>query len=133
MKTPLKALFPLLLQTTSIMSSPVSEHASRCKAHPIFHLHNITYTDNTIYSTPAHLAVSDGSISFSITNTAVSYTTQCSAHAEQCPDFFYGNLVYACTVENGQGVGAGTNFTFEKAGGRIQVNSTWSCGVGYER
>jgi hypothetical protein len=93
----------------------------------LFTLKDITYSSEIIYSTPAHLAVADATISFNLTNKVLPYTTHCTATSLRYPDFFYGEIVYQCATPTGAGVGpvASANFTFSEPGGVFTVNQTW--------
>jgi hypothetical protein len=135
MKHQLTTVLALLLRATSISSTPVAELQSHCTNHPIFTLHNITYSDDTIYSTSAHMAVAGGSIQFNLTNTAVSYTTTCSAYVgdDGWPEFFYGNQIFYCKTPLSAGSGTSTNFTYSSSGAKLVVNSTRSRGEGDEK
>jgi hypothetical protein len=90
-----------------------------------FFLSNFAYYDSIIYSTPSHLAVAYGSVSFDFYNNAIEETVTCTASSRQAWNFFYGNIVYNCTspVED-QGV---ATFTFNQTDGMVCVNETWSC------
>jgi hypothetical protein len=120
------SLLPFILPTFSLPAPNQKPHHHD----PIFTLHDITLNGETIYSTPAHLAVNDATISFNLTNTAVPYTTHCSGTGLRYTDFFYGEIVYKCDAPAGPGVGpnAAANFTFSKPDGVFQVNQTWSRG-----
>lgn len=123
--TPLLAL--PLLATTSI-SMPLEPGRSEDDKCPVFKLHDITYSSEMIFSTPAHLAVADATVTFNLTNTAVPYTTQCTGGSMQAFDFFpsYDQIVYQCTTPPGAPAGASANFTFVFLGGTFNVNQTWS-------
>ena len=135
---PAPLLLLLLLFTTPSTSAPGSScpspsnpghnHARCTTTHPLLTLDNITYSSSTIYSTPAHLAVAQGTISFNLSTSAVPYTTHCSAFSSQPYDFFYGNVVYRCDTPVGEGVEAGAQavFTFS-VDGTFAVNQTWGC------
>jgi Alternaria alternata allergen 1 len=125
----------LLLQATSSLSTPLTNHRTHCSNHAIFTLHNITYSDNVVYSTPAHLATAGAYIHFNLTNTAVTYTTECSAYVSNWgwPEFFSGDQIYVCKAPGSVDQGARTNFTFSTGSGKIDLNSTWSCGSRDER
>lgn len=135
MTSKLALVLVVLYQTTTTLSHPLSARRTQCTDHPTFTLHNITYSDQTIYSTPAHLAVAGGNFAFNLTNTATTYTTTCSAYApdEDWPEFFYGNEIYYCKTPVNAGSEASTNFTFSRASGKIAINSSWSCGSGDEK
>ena len=97
-------------------TSPDSRH---------FFLSNFAYYDSIIYSTPSHLAVAYGSVSFDFYNSAIEATVTCMASNGQAWNFFYGNIVYNCKgpVED---LGVAT-FTFNQTDGTVGVNETWSC------
>ena len=135
MKYSLTSLLTLFLQPPLTISTPASEHSPYCKTHPTLQFYDITYSDNTYYSTPAHMATAIGTIDFSISNTAVNYKSRCSALADAIayPDFFYGNNTYPCTAPASAGTGASTNFTYSRPEGKFSINSIWSCGEGSEK
>jgi hypothetical protein len=114
-----------LLIASSLL--PILAIAAALPPLPLFTLRDITYSSEIIYSTPAHLAVSDATISFNLTNKALPYTTHCTATSLRYPDFFYGELVYKCDAPSGAGIGpaASANFTFSYPDGVFSVNQTW--------
>lgn len=79
------------------------------------------------FTTPAHQN-SWGVAKFTLENTGLSYKAECSGQASQLPDFFYGNVVYNCTVpaEDGE-YGDKSSFTFSKSDGGLLINQTWGC------
>ncbi|KAF2196987.1 hypothetical protein GQ43DRAFT_356358, partial [Delitschia confertaspora ATCC 74209] len=85
-----------------------------------FTLSEITYHSNMIYSTPAHLAVYGGDISFNLTNSAVQPKTvsHCTARGMHLQDMFYGEIVYQC--------GDNTNFTYARPLNTFVINQTWT-------
>ncbi|KAE9369817.1 hypothetical protein N431DRAFT_381161 [Stipitochalara longipes BDJ] len=127
MKQSSPAFIALLFQAALTLSSPAIDPKTHRSDHPIFILHNITYYSSTVYSTPAHLAVADASIQFNLTNTAVSYTTECSAFLDADPAVFYGNQNFSCKVPASVDPEASTNFTYA-ANGAFEIYSTWSHG-----
>jgi hypothetical protein len=113
-------LLPLALLAPSAFSYPGHRE-------PEFKLNNILFNSSYIYSTPAHYATGEGLISFDLTNSAVEYTTHCSATSIREFDFFYGDQTYTCdSVPN---VVGSTNFTFSTSGA-MAVNQTWTCEEG---
>jgi hypothetical protein len=79
--------FLLLVGISS--STPTEKHSRQdYKSNAVFNLKDIEFSANYIYSTPAHLAVSSGSISFNLTNPAVPYTTSCSATCHDYPGVY---------------------------------------------
>jgi hypothetical protein len=122
---------PLLLPFTTatpIKYSPVPpQHHDTCTKDASFTLHAISYSSSEIYSTPSHLAVHDATVSFNLTNSAVSYTARCTASSGQLTDYFYGNIVYTCEIPAEAGAGAGATFTFDRPSDVFGVNATWSC------
>jgi hypothetical protein len=119
---------PLLFTSFLPVILPVAPLAAA--HHPELALHNITYSSEIIYSTPAHLAVAYATIDFNLTNTAIPYTTYCTASSEREFNFFYGEIVYNCNTPAGVGVGpdASANFTFNQPDGTFNVNQTWDGG-----
>jgi len=92
-----------------------------CNTIPTFTLSNITYYSYLIYSTPAHLAVSQGSVNFTLTNSATSSSVFCAANSGQPFAFFSGNIIYNCTS-------GPDSPTFEYTTTDLfQVNATWTC------
>ena len=67
----------------------------------------IFYSTYWVYSTPAHLAVSSGSINFTITNSAVDYDNPCYGVNRNSWAVFDPNTVYQCEVPEAGGKGAG--------------------------
>lgn len=111
-------LVPLLFLTPLALSYPSS-------GYPVFTLSDIEFNSSIIYSTPAHLAVAEGYISFNLTNTAVPYTTHCTGYSMQPFNFFYGTVTYHCDAV--PDVVGSTNFTYSQPGGVFNVNQTWTC------
>ncbi|KAF2396455.1 hypothetical protein EJ06DRAFT_240766 [Trichodelitschia bisporula] len=107
-------LLPFLLAPT--LASPTGS-----PRHATFTLSNINYNSSMIYSTPAHLAVSEGYIDFDLENSAVPYTAHCSAYSSRGFGFFFGDQVYQCTVPAGS-----ASFTFSQPDGVFNVNETWT-------
>jgi len=114
----------------AVVSLAASTLSLPSRKHTTFCLEDITYNSSVIYSTPAHLAVAQGQVSFNLVNSAVPYATHCSAFSVQPFDFFYGEVVYQCDAV--PDVVGSTNFTFSEPDGVFAVNSTWSCGEGSE-
>jgi hypothetical protein len=89
-----------------------------------FFLSNFTYYDSVVYSTPAHLAVAYGTVSFDFYNSAAEGTVTCQATSSQAWSFFYGNVKYECEDSTGQ---ANAIFTFNQTDGAVAISDTWSC------
>ncbi|TAQ90958.1 hypothetical protein B7494_g710 [Chlorociboria aeruginascens] len=102
-----------------------------CAEPPVFTLHNIAYSAEEIYTTPAHLAVSQGFMAFNLTSTAVAYSTNCSAVSDMIPSFYYGNIVYQCDPLPGPAPVIASNFTYDEPTGQFSVNQTWNCDDGH--
>ncbi|KAF2501235.1 hypothetical protein BU16DRAFT_194203 [Lophium mytilinum] len=129
MKRTLLSSLLLFLLPTTIANSPHS-------ADPTFTLHNITYNITEIYRSPSFFAIHDATVSYHLTNSALSYTTQCSAHSSHIYGYFYGgffNDFFPCDPPpSGVGAGAVANFTFNAADYSFGVNQTWNLdGVNY--
>jgi len=124
------SITPLLL-LVGVSSSITTEeqYGQDCKTGAVFTLKDIEFSANYIYSTPAHLAVSSGSISFNLTSPAVPYTTSCSATCHDYPGVYCaGWEVWQCTTPAGAPAGASASFSFEDAG-FFNVTQTWLCGT----
>lgn len=93
-------LAALLLAATAVIASPTPS-GLECRRPPrpcnkdiVFTLSDITYESNYVYSTPAHLATSLGTIKFNLTNPAEPYVTHCMAQSTRYSGFFYGDQTY---------------------------------------
>lgn len=75
------------------------------------------------FTTPAHQN-SWGYVNFTLINPAVSYTPICSAASNQLSDFFYGTVIYDCTVPV---TSDKATFTFSTPGSELRINQTWNC------
>lgn len=82
------------------------------------------YHASYIFSTPSH-QISNGYVSFNLTNPALAYDASCQAISSQLQEFFYGNMIYTCTVPDGSTTE--TTFDFSRPSGRLDVNQTWTC------
>lgn len=114
----------------SIAANPVPNTRPEC-TYAVLTLNQINYSSEMIYSTPAHLAVSDGTVSFDLINSELPYVVQCSQTSSQSPGFFYGNQEYTCPMPSGASPGDAVSFTYNAADGTFNVNQTWSCGTAY--
>jgi hypothetical protein len=99
--------------------------ASASVPRPEFDLRFINYTSEKIYSTPAHLAVAYGALTFDLLNSVLPYNTHCTGTGVQLSDFFYGNTIYHCDDPNVPSNPSAANFTFERDTGVVTVNQTW--------
>jgi hypothetical protein len=80
-----------------------------------------------IYSTPAHLAVAEGTVTFNLSNSAVSYVTHCAASSSRGFGFFFGDQTFNCDAVPNQPVADAAVFTFSEPDGTFKVNATWVC------
>lgn len=119
------SLFISFMISAATFSSPVTGSKSDDPDTAVFTLSNIEYTESMVYSTPAHLAVADGHITFNLSNTAVPYITYCEAYGYHLTQYFYGEFTYNCDSLTGVEAGAGSNFTFSRPDGVLNVNQTW--------
>src|ERR1700712_3452367 len=71
-----------------------------CNYNPSFNLGNIQYYSYLVYSTPSHLAVSQGFVNFTLLNSASISRTSCQGTSSTPFDFFRGERDYPC--ENSQ-------------------------------
>lgn len=100
------------------------DHSTKLK---LWQVKQFDYHSSVVFSTPAHQN-SWGYVNFTLENPAVDYTPVCAAASNQLSDFFYGTVVYDCTVEGAPlpDVDAAT-FTFSRPSGELQINQTWAC------
>jgi hypothetical protein len=95
---------------------------SKCIDNPEFILQDIKYYSYLVYSTPAHLAVSEGFINFTLTNTADRSDVFCNGEGGTPFTFFNGDLIYHCSTSHGY-----PSFRYTFPSNLFQVNTTWSC------
>jgi hypothetical protein len=88
-------------------------------------LNRIKYESTVIYTTPAQMATSLGTVSFTLDNTLLPYELDCKAYATRYPDMFYGEIVYDCLTPEGKVPASETVFTFSRPDGRFTLNQTW--------
>jgi hypothetical protein len=83
------------------------------------------YHASYIFTTPAHQN-SWGYVNFNLTNPALTYEATCSGASNQLSDFFYGTMIYHCTVPDPESP-TGTTFAFSRPSGQLDINQTWVC------
>ncbi|PHH60279.1 hypothetical protein CDD81_1869 [Ophiocordyceps australis] len=88
-----------------------------------FEVKDFDFHASYVFTTPAHQN-SWGYANFTLANSVVDYTAQCTASSSQLNDFFYGNLVYQCKVPDQAGP---ASFTFNRPTGDLMINQTWYC------
>lgn len=115
-------LFPLSMSTQGNATCDLSEPGSKW-----FYLLNITYYSTVIYSTPAHMAVKYGDLTFDFYNLAVPYTAKCSGTGTIPYEFFYGTETYDCSIDWVPNTGTAT-FNYNRTSGLLSVEQTWLCG-----
>ncbi|KAK0654956.1 hypothetical protein B0T16DRAFT_302805, partial [Cercophora newfieldiana] len=80
------------------------------------------------FTTPAHQN-SWGTVTLNLTNPAIpTVKVNCQANSDRLSDFFYGDQLYPCVVEDaakGKGIGE-TGFRFWSHS-KVEVNQTWGC------
>jgi hypothetical protein len=92
-------------------------------------LSNVNYGSFWIYSTPAHLAVAQGKVGFTVLNNLVGAPITCTATSMQEFSFFVGTQAYNCDVSKmPANMEAKLSFTFDTAnGGTVGVAASWNC------
>jgi hypothetical protein len=109
----------------SILPLLVSAAPPNCGSlHPTFTLEPIDLSSYYTYTTPSASGPKLGSISFTLKNDEVDYTTQCSGVSAMPLGQFYGSQIFDCTT-SGEGK---SSFAYDSNSKVINVNSTWSCG-----
>ncbi|KFA61680.1 hypothetical protein S40285_03499 [Stachybotrys chlorohalonatus IBT 40285] len=81
------------------------------------------YRASYTFSTPSH-QIAGGYVNFTLENQAVDYQAICTASSNWLSQFFYGNIVYNCTVPQ---EADRASFTFNWPTGEVRVNQTWNC------
>ncbi|KAF2691426.1 hypothetical protein K458DRAFT_425393 [Lentithecium fluviatile CBS 122367] len=125
----------LLLPLASTSTLPAIVEPASCHT-PSFHLTNISYTANLVFSTPAHLAISSATLSFTFLNPAA-FPAFCGATSRGGPSsdtssYFQWPQTYECdeyTEEPGEVVSGSVEFGYLHVGGvrSLEVNETWTC------
>ncbi|KAF1958713.1 hypothetical protein CC80DRAFT_533721 [Byssothecium circinans] len=131
-------LFPLTLAQFDAPSSPNPYPAADpCDFsnldNPHFQLRNVTYHSSITYSTPAHLAVSEATFEFTLSNTAPgAYSAQCkgqSSYQPQDSNFFNVAEVQDCYEADGATGEGRFIFSRNANGDGLGINQTWTCGT----
>lgn len=89
-------------------------------------VHDLTYHASYIFSTPSH-QIPSGRVNFTLSNPALDYNAYCEARSSRLTNFFYGDLVYDCTLPSSSEEGDMASFTYNKPKGLLTLNQTWYC------
>lgn len=124
MKWPILPIYFSLLTACSALEQPklLPKPINVCNYHPTFGLTNIYTYSYLIYSTPAHLAVSQGFINFTFSDSASQSPGLCQGSSNTPFDFFRGDRDYPCL----QAAPDTSSFRYI-SGGDFKINSTWTC------
>jgi hypothetical protein len=128
-------LFPLLQCACALpggstgTASPLPPYCDELnKVRLYMQLQEIDYHSYWTYSTPAHLAVSEGFVNFNIVNNLIQAPIKCSAEGTVPFGFFYGDKSYNCDVSAiPADFSASATFTFSSTDGTFGLNATWIC------
>ncbi|KAK7747882.1 hypothetical protein SLS53_001134 [Cytospora paraplurivora] len=127
-----RSTISLLAIASSVLGSPLQyrNSSSTCSEDSLggfeWTVESFAFTASYIFTTPAHQN-SWGFANFNLSNPAVpDVLATCSAQSNQLSDFFYGNQVFHCTVDDKEGPAPAT-FTYNKASGELAINQTWTC------
>jgi Alternaria alternata allergen 1 len=126
----LNRLIYLISSLASISSASDQETSSKCVARAEFILENINYYSYLAYSTPAHLAVSEGFINFTLTKTADGSNAYCYGEGGTPFNFFNGDIIYHCSDFQTSSSSSSSSFKYSYPSNLFQVNATWICQEG---
>lgn len=91
---------------------------------------DLSFNSSIIFTTPSH-AVSSGSLSFRLANSAINYTLSCSAADTRMWEFFYGDRWFPCTGPEGNAefryTNRGETRYFATVQGELEVRQRWAC------
>jgi hypothetical protein len=92
-------------------------------------LSRFTYGASWVYSTPAHVAIAQGRVTFTVLNNLVDGTIACDETSLQEFSFFVGAPAYGCDVSKmPANMGAELSLTFDTAnGGTVGITASWNC------
>jgi hypothetical protein len=110
----------------AVPSPPSCDALSKTRLYMV--LEQINYSAYWIYSTPAHLAVSQAAVSFSVENNLVGAPIKCSATNGVAFSFFDGNQAYKCdTSKLPSAMAASMSFTFSTSTSTFGITASWAC------
>jgi len=122
--------FFLSLTHSVVVAAPANDQngaVDECTLNSVGNLewtvHDFRYHASYIFTTPAHQN-SWGYVDFMLANPSIKYRARCSAQSSQLQDFFYGDMVYWCSVPVS---GDDVSFTFSRPNGELKINQTWHC------
>jgi hypothetical protein len=75
------------------------------------------------FSSPSHQN-SWGYVNFTLEHAVLNYKSVCTAASSQMYDFFYGTVIYNCSVPVPDDA---ATFTFSRPNGELKINQTWAC------
>lgn len=108
---------------TSDQKAPFGECTLKSVGNMNWTVHDFNFHASYIFTTPAHQN-SWGYVDFMLENPALKYQARCHGASTQLQDFFYGQLVYWCTVPVS---GDEVSFTYSRPSGELKINQTWHC------
>lgn len=115
-----------LLAGTAI-AAPAAESQSQClKAAKdlTFQIRDFTFDSKAIYSTPAHLATSQGDVSFDLAVSAKKVPIHCSASSVSTyPVYFDGKTWYECDATDT----LSASFKYDLKSGLVKIKASWQC------
>lgn len=90
-----KSILSFLLLTGAATAIPLTPRAST-----VFTLTDIVYEQSQTYSAPPHISAYSNTVSFTLTNTAISRVTKCHGNLNHFPSFILTRLKSYCTEPN---------------------------------
>lgn len=113
-----------LSAVVSVLAAPATAASKdTCTSHST----KVTQLEIKDFEFHASWAISNlwGHINFTLINTAVNYTYQCSTTSDRLDEYFYGN----CTGPSGRATNTAT-FAYSHPAQTLAINQTWACPEG---
>jgi polyisoprenoid-binding protein YceI len=121
----MQIIITVLALTATALAAPTAESQCLKAAKDLtFQIRDFTFQSRAIYSTPAHLATSEGTVEFDFAVSAKKVPIRCSAtSAGTYPGYFQGNTWYACDATDT----FSASFKYDLETGLVNLKAHWNC------
>jgi polyisoprenoid-binding protein YceI len=118
-------LVAALALASAAIAAPVAESACTKAAKDLtFQIRDFTFNSKAIYSTPAHLATSEGAVDFDFAVSAKKNSIHCSATTVSTyPNYFDGTTWYECAASET----FSASFKYDLDTGLVKLKAHWNC------
>ena len=114
----------LALAATAIAAPTAQSQCLKAAKDLAFQIRDFTFNSRAIYSTPAHLATSEGTVKFDFAVSAKKAPIQCSATSVGTyPAYFQGDTWYACEATDT----FSAKFKYDLETGLVTLKAHWNC------